>query len=81
MQKSILLKLIHGPAHQVSELDGCQNAQTRAAAGVYMEKNEKTSISKPLLYTNLTKEVAGDFFVCSCHAYLTTTVPYHGHST
>ena len=64
-----LLK-IRGPAQQVIELDGCQNAQTRAAAGISIEKNEKTSIIKAYWYTKLKKQVAGDFLVSSCHASL-----------
>ena len=37
-------KKICGPAHQVDELAGCQNAQMRAIANVLMEK-KKTSVS------------------------------------
>ena len=33
-----------GPAHQVNELDGCQNAQTRVAAIVLMEKNKTSRV-------------------------------------
>ena len=49
-----------GPAHKVNWLAGCQNARTRAAADVSMEKNDKTSISKPHWYTKSKKELAGD---------------------
>ena len=60
MQESIshhLLK-IHGTAHKVNELhvDDCQNAQTRAALAVLMEKNEETSVSKAHLYTKIEEE-------------------------
>ena len=50
---------------------------TRAAANVSVEKNEKTKISKDI---KSKKQVAGDLFVCNCHAYLTTTALYHGRS-
>ena len=31
---------VRGPAHKINELAGCQNAWTRAAAGVSMEKDD-----------------------------------------
>lgn len=34
-----ILAVIHGPAHQIN---GRENAQTKAAADISMEKNDKT---------------------------------------
>ena len=47
---------IHGPAHTVNELDGCQNAPTRTAPAVLMEKNQKTSVFKLRWHTKLKKK-------------------------
>ena len=58
------------PTHKVSELDGCQNAWTRAALAVSMEKNEKTSVSKACLYTKLKKKSGWWLFIHSCHSCL-----------
>ena len=52
---------IRGPAHQISELAGCQNAQTRAAANIFNGKEEQYKRSKDHQYTESKKEVAGDF--------------------
>ena len=56
-----LLKIC-GPTHKVNELDGCQNAWTRAATDVSMEKNKTTSISKACWYIKSKKEVTGNLF-------------------
>ena len=64
-----LLK-IRGPAHKVNELDGCQNARTRAAPAVSMEENEKTSVLKARWHTESKKKVAGGRFICSCRGCL-----------
>ena len=39
---------ICGPTHKVNELNGHQNAWTRAEVNISMEKNEKTSVSNAL---------------------------------
>ena len=74
------LSICVGPAHQTRSVQWLLNAQTRAAANVSIEKKQKTSVSKDCRYTKLKKEVTGDFFVCSCHTFLTATGPCNEHS-
>ena len=76
MQKSIysLFIKIRGLAHKVNKLDGWQNARTRAAADILMEKNETTSVSKAHWYINSRKEVTGNDFYLQLPRLPTATV-------
>ena len=59
-----------GAAHQVNELDGCQNAWTRAITIGLMEKHDKTGVSKECWYPNLIKKVPGDIRILHAAAVL-----------